>query len=173
LFALLCATIGAVRVFWWGPGSIGLLLARHAPERIRAADRVFLYDTVITAERDQLVFRQSPWKPLRRALLTALALAIPLFLYAKRWTWLALAAAIAVFAWTRDSSALIVPRNGAHVVMRPYDVPHGVAKITPLYDDDVRYELVLPDGTALLRFPYNSQRDAEIWQKLIEEKLRP
>lgn len=170
---MLCAVIGAVRVFWWGPGSIGLLLARHAPERIRAADRVSIYDTVITVEHDQLVFRQSLWKPLRRALLAALALAVPLFLYAKRWTWLALVAAIAVFAWSRNSSPLIVPRNGARVVIRPYDIPHGATKNTSLYDEDVRYELALPDGTTLLRFPYNSERDAQIWRTLVEEKLRP
>jgi hypothetical protein len=43
--------------FWYGRGLAGAMEARDAPERVRAASTVYLYDAVITVQRDRVIQR--------------------------------------------------------------------------------------------------------------------
>ncbi len=168
-------------VFWWGRGFVGAMEGRHAPERIRAANTLYIYDTVVIVKRDRVEFRQSLWKPLRRAILAFLGTALALFIGfavkrksgARRWLWIGLVAAAIAFFTAYDSSIVSVPRNGARVVVRRYGLPRGGPSTRSSYEDESGYDLELAGGTRLVRLPWNEQRDADIWQKLIEEKLRP
>ena len=169
---------------WWGRGFAGAMAGRHAPERIRAANPVYIYDAVVVVERDRVVFRRSLWAPVRAGLLMALVAAVvTLVVRARRKArWWMLGAAAVTFAITffvsqRRHPVVIVPRGApGKVEVHYYGDIRGGTSTRSVQEDESGYDIVLVDGTRktrLVRLPWNVEEDAQIWRALIEEKLRP
>jgi len=171
---------------WWGRGFAGAMAGRHAPERIRAASTVYLYDGVIVVQPDRVVFRRSLWAPLRASLLSALGAAVVALVIAAqrrrkaRWWMLGaatVAGAIAFFVSQSRHPTVVVPRGApGKVEVRRYANLRGGSSTRSVHEDESGYDIVLVDGgrtTRLVRLPWNVREDAEIWRGLIEEKLRP
>lgn len=177
--------IGAGMGFlWWGRGFAGAMAGRHAPERIRAANPVYIYDGVIVVERDRVVFRRSLWAPARAGLLMALLAAIVTLVVRvrRKARWWMLAAASVAFALTfsvsqRRHPVVTVPRGApGKVEVHDYGDIRGGTSTRSVQEDESGYDIVLVDGarkTRLVRLPWNVEEDAQIWRGLIEEKLRP
>lgn len=177
--------VAGAGLLWWGKGFVGAMEGRHAPERVRAARTVHIYDTVIDVEADRVVFRQSLWKPWRRSVLaaigTALVIAVGFALKrrsgARRWMWVALLVAAVMFARSYDRSVVTVRRGTtAPVTIRAYGIERGGPSTRTRYEGETGYDVLLAGGATtvrLVRLPWNSQSDAENWRGLIEEKLRP
>jgi hypothetical protein len=179
--------IGAGMGFlWWGRGFAGAMAGRHAPERIRAANPVYIYDAVVVVERDRVVFRRSLWAPVRAGLLMAL-LAATVTLVVRtgsrrkaRWWMLAAAAvtfAVTFFVSQRRHPVVTVPRGApGKVQVHYYGDIRGGTSTRSTQQDESGYDIVLVQGTRitrLVRLPWNVEEDAQIWRGLIEEKLRP
>lgn len=171
-------------LLWWGRGFIGAMEGRHAPDRIRAAGTVYVYDGVIEVERDRVVFRRSLWAPVRVALLAGLGAAIVALIARQRkkarW-WMvgsavvagAIAAAVSV---SRHPPVVVARGTKGRVEVQRYGVPRGSRSMNSEYEDESGFDIVLvEDGrtTRLVRLPWNVEEDAKIWRGLIEEKLRP
>lgn len=177
--------IGAGMGFlWWGRGFAGAMAGRHAPERIRAANPVYIYDGVIEVERDRVVFRRSLWAPARAGLLMALLAAVVTLVVRvrRKARWWMLAAATVTFAVTFFVSqwrhpVVTVPRGASgKVAVHYYGDIRGGTSTRSVQEDETGYDIVLVDGarkTRLVRLPWNVEEDAQIWRGLIEEKLRP
>lgn len=169
---------------WWGRGFAGAMAGRYAPERIRAANPVYIYDGVIEVERDRVVFRRSLWAPTRAGLLAALLAAVVTFAVRQRRKarWWMLGAAVVAFAITffvsRSRHPVVVVPRGApgKVAVHYYGDIRGGTSTRSTQEDETGYDIVLVDGerrTRLVRLPWNVEDDAKIWRGLIEEKLRP
>jgi hypothetical protein len=169
---------------WWGRGFAGAMAGRHAPERIRAANPVYIYDGVIVVERDRVVFRRSWWAAMRPSLMMAFLAAIGTFMVRqrKKARWWMLAAAIVAGAVTFSVSrsrhpVVTVPRVAkGKVAVHYYGDIRGGTSTRSTREDESGYDIVLVDGdrtTRLVRLPWNVEEDAQIWRGLIEEKLRP
>lgn len=159
------------------------MAGRHAPERIRAANPVYIYDGVVLVERDRVVFRRSLWAAIRPGLLAAFVAAV-VTLGARgrrkaRWWVLGAAVvafAIAFFVSRARHPVAIVPRGAPGKVEVHYygDIRGGTSRRS-VREDESGYDIVLVDGartTRLVRLPWNVEEDAVIWRALIEEKLR-
>lgn len=173
--ALLGAAVWAFPYLWWGRGYSGAKAARNAPERIRAASTVYVYDAVIEVERDRVVFRRSAREPLRTGAITALAAAVAVLAMRgrRKARWWMLIGGLAAGA-----TAYVYAQRRHPVVTVPRGVPGRVEVLAEgeLTDDETHHDIVLVDGTRrtrLVRLPWNAGRDAELWRGLIEEKLRP
>ncbi|HYC92064.1 MAG TPA: hypothetical protein VEO54_22820 [Thermoanaerobaculia bacterium] len=158
------------------------MAGRHAPERIRAANPVYLYDGVILVERDRVVFRRSLWAAIRPGLLAAFGAAVVTLVVRgrRKARWWMLGAAAVAFAIAFVSRArhpvVIVPRGAPGKVEVHYygDIRGGTSRRS-VQEDESGYDIVLVDGTRttrLVRLPWNVEEDAVIWRALIEEKLR-
>jgi hypothetical protein len=169
---------------WWGRGFGGAIAGRHAPERIRAANPVYIYDGVIVVERDRVVFRRSLWAAVRPSLLMAfLAAVVTLVVRGRRKArWWMLGAALVVGAVTFFVSqsrhpVVTVPRGTkGKVAVHYYGDIRGGTSTRSTQEDESGYDIVLVDGdrtTRLVRLPWNVEEDAILWRGLIEEKLRP
>lgn len=173
-------------LMWWGRGFVGAMEGRHAPERVRAASTVYIYDGVIEVERDRVVFRRSAWAPIRAGLLAGLGAAIVALIVTvwqrkkARWWMLgagliagAIAASISV---SRHAPVVVARGTQGRVEVQRYGVISGGRSTRSTYEDESGFDIVLVDGgrtTRLVRLPWNVEEDANIWRGLIEEKLRP
>lgn len=163
---------------WWGRGFAGALTARHAPERVRAASTVFVYDRVIAVERERVVFRESWWPSARRAVLAAMAGSMAMLLLRRRLPRLARIGGVIVigalvFAWSYARRREVsVPRGApVRVDVRPYERGGGRSGTRHTTAWEKGWEVVLADGTMLVRLPWNEEADARVWRDLIAEKI--
>ena len=167
---------------WWGRGFAGALAARHAPERIRAATTVHIYDYVIVTERDRIVFRNSLWMSVRRGVVSGLAAATLLFLFAvmKRRTLprglmpiVTLLTAIGAFAISNARAREVSLPRGAPVQLHAqwYSLGGGQVGTKQTKEEESGWQIATSDGLVLIRLPWNSEEDADLWRDLIAEKL--
>jgi hypothetical protein len=168
---------------WWGPGFAGALAGRHAPERVRAASTVYIYDYVIEVEATRVVFRNSLWMSMRRALLASLVSALVVFLYSagrRRDTpraallAISLGLGIATFAISKSRTREVsVPRGvPVRLDVRWFEFGGGRSGTKNTASEVSGWQIVTSDGTVLVRLPWNSLDDAEIWRGLIAEKIQ-
>lgn len=173
-------------LLWYGRGFVGAMEGRHAPERVRAAGTLYVYDGVIEVERDRVVFRRSLWAPLRVSLLAGVGAAIAALIVAvwqrKKARWWMLGAAVAAAAVTfpvsvsRHPPVAVARGTKGRVEVQRYGIIRGGSSTRSVYEDESGFDVVLvEDGrtTRLVRLPWNVEEDARIWRGLIEEKLRP
>jgi hypothetical protein len=164
---------------WWGSGYAGAQQARRAPESLRGASTLRVYDAVITVERDRVMFRRTLWEPVRTGILTAVAAAVAIFALrgrrkARWWMLIGGTAAGVLAAWFafRRHPVVTVPRGAPGRVQVHV---RGELRGT-VTDEETHYDIVLVDGeqtTRLVRLPWNAGSEAETWRKIIEERLRP
>ena len=170
--------VAGVGYAWFGPGFGGALAARHAPERVRAASTTYVYDRVIVVERERVVFRDALWPSARRGVLAAMLTALVTLLLRRRLPRLTRIMAIAgigllvaaVSYARRDEVS--VPRGASlQVEVRPYERGGGRSGTRQTTAWEKGWEVVLADGTRLVRLPWNEEGDARVWQQLIGEKI--
>lgn len=173
-------------LLWYGRGFVGAMEGRHAPERVRAASTVYVYDGVIEVERDRVIFRRSVWAPIRAGLFAGLGAAVVALIVAvsrrKKARWWMLGAAVVAAAGTvpisvsRHPPVVVARGTKGRVEVQRYGVVRGGSSTRSVYEDESGFDIVLVENgrtIRLVRLPWNVQHDAEIWRGLIEEKLRP
>jgi len=140
--------IAAVCFAWWGTGFYGVMLGRHAPERLRDAATIAVYDRVIEVEPGAVTFRTSRWASVRRRLFLRGASPVPV--------------------------RVSTPAKG-EVVAVHFDVGGGRSGTRQTTVWMTGYDIVLREAgrdVTLVRLPYTEEKDATVWRELIETKLR-
>ena len=181
---LVCAFVASINYLWYGRGFAGAMAGRHAPERVRAANKVYVYDGVIEVERDRVVFRRSLWAAVRPSLMMAFTAAVVTFAMRgrrkARWWMLGMAvvSGAVTFHVSQWRHPVVTVSRGAKgkVAVYYYGDIRGATSTRPPPGEETACDIVLVDGdrkTRLLRLPWNVEEDAFIWRGLIEEKLRP
>lgn len=144
---------------WWGPGYPGA----RAPERVRTAPRVSVYDRVIVVERDRVIFRHSTWAAARFSVLVGAAVVIVAIAVLRRRHRLLLLMWIAVAVVT-----FVVIRSRARDVV----VPRGSPRPIVLRASDDEYRIVdARTERVLVRMPLEEEDDARGWRDVIAEKI--
>lgn len=165
---------------WWGPGFMNAIRARRAPESMRDAKRVAIYDSVIESDDRGVTFRRSTWSLVRSSigggLLCALAVVVA---RRSRKLWLPIAIAIAMIWFvvsSRSSPVIHIARNTpGQVMVLSFQIGGGQSGTKHTTAFVTGYDIVLRTrhgDMRLVRLPYNELRDAEVWRAIVEAKLR-
>lgn len=165
---------------WWGPGFLGAMQARRAPDALRDAKRVAIYDHVIVSDSSGVTFRRSLWSMVRASIVAGVVAALVALLVRRRRAFVfAIAIAVAllwfVVAWRFSSSIHITGGAPGEVVAVPFERGGGRSGTRHTTAWMTGYDIVLrtPDGsTKLIRLPYNEAADAEVWRAVVAAKLR-
>ena len=159
LVGAILAGVAILNFAWWGPGYPGA----RAPERVRTAPRVSVYDRVIVVEPQRVVFRKSTWASARFSILLGAAVAIAAIVVWRRPHRLLLVVWIAAAAVTFP----VVRSRASDVV-----VPRGSPRQILLRAAEDEYSVVdARTGRVLLRLPGEDEDDAREWRDVIAEKI--
>lgn len=170
----------AIGYAWWGPGFLSAMDARRAPDLLRDAPRVTIYDSVIVDARGGVTFRRSLWSIVRASLVAGFIAALAA-LVVRRSRGFVLAVAIPVallwFAIASHFSPAIHIARGmpGEVVAIPFERGGGRSGTKQTTAWMTGYDIVLRTRqrtTRLIRLPYNEAPDAEVWRSIVEAKLR-
>jgi ABC-type branched-subunit amino acid transport system permease subunit len=170
----------AIGYAWWGPGFLSAIDARRAPDMLRDAPRVTIYDSVIIDEGNGVAFRRSLWSIVRASIVAGLIAALVALLVRRRRGFVLAMAIPVALLWfgiaSHLSPAIHITRGmPGEVVAMPFERGGGRSGTKQTTAWMTGYDIVLRTrnrNTRLVRLPYNEARDAEVWRAIVEAKLR-